>query len=945
MAEAARRFLESQMEGQAWDVEAFARQYPGLEEKIIAKIQSCRRVSSLLDSLCVVDGEEFQVSGDPADLLGQTVGNFAIIEVLGQGGMGVVYKARDKKLDRLVAVKALPGHLLADPAAQQRFRREARVLAALNHSHVGAIYDLIEQDDGTRYLILEYVPGLTLSERMKGAPLSVKEALSIACPIAEGLAVAHEQGVVHRDLKPSNIKVAADGGVKILDFGIAKAIERHDQESGTVITQQGRLIGTPAYMSPEQARGQPTDTRTDIWSFGCILYQMLTGKLAFEGSTVSDTIVCILERAPDWTLLPDDVPYNIRLLLRRCLEKDPHDRLQHVGDAAVEIRETLDPPKVAPPLPMSAGRVKGFPPVLVVGMAVLLTILVAIVWNAASRRFSRPQSIPSAITARFVIPRHTSYPGQSLVFPSLAFSPDGKTLAYTAEDVDGRRRLFLRSLDAFDVQVLEGTEGAICPFFSPDGQWIGFADHHQRKLKKVAVGGGVPVTLADTPDFRGGTWTADNQIIFTPDFRDGLFRIPASGGSPEPVTIPDPNKGERGHLWPQVLPDGCTVLFLSTSSSGEAPALEVVQLNDGHRHVLLKGDYSFARYDGAGHLFYGRAWSLYAVPYEPSSSKLGDSHVMVAPEVWSSSLGVSQFAVASTGALAYVPGKWDTRKVQPVWVDPNGRRDLLRVGVRNYHEARVSEDGTRVALLAYDPGSKPSAWAYDVAQDTTTDVSRGRAILSLVWGNTGLFYVDRQDGICALAQDWAEPQVLGWTRQLWKIWDCAPDDRKFVVDCSDPNDPHLGHNLWIVSLAQDETLERTPFTRDLSYQRQAAWSPDGRWIAYTSEESGRPEVCVRPYPGPGPKALVSPDGGSEPVWSPDGKELYYRRNGKMIAAQVETNPEFVVLGSKALFEDDFVSCVYCKTYDIAPDGRFLMLYDPRASEQAQIRVVLNWHDL
>ena len=937
--QAVREFMEARLQGEPVDLDEFVERHPLLGHRLREKIRGCLEVDSLLDSLQEVGEDELQDDPGGAALLGRTIGPFTITEVIGRGGMGVVFKADDTRLHRTVAVKAMPAHLLEDQAARQRFQREAKVLASLSHPHIGVIHDILQQADGTCYLILEYVGGRTLAQRIKQGPLPIKEALIVARQIAEALTAAHEQGVIHRDLKPGNIKIDPDRNVKVLDFGIAKIASHAGQSPDTVLTQQGRLLGTPAYMSPEQARGLAVDGRTDIWSFGCVLYEMLTGKLAFEAATVSDTIARVLERAPDWTLLPEAVPYNIRLLLRRCLEKDPRDRLQHAGDAAVEIRETLDPPEVAPPIATAMGRVKGFRPAPVIGIAVLLVVLVAILWGAVSRRFSRPQSIPAAPTTRFVIPRHISYPGLSLVFPALAFSPDGKTLAYVAEDVDGRRRLFLRSLDAFDVRVLDGTEGAICPFFSPDGQWIGFADHHLRKLKKVAVGGGVPVTLADAPDFRGGTWTADGHIIFTPDFRDGLVRISASGGSPEQLTTPDPNVGERGHHWPQALPDGRAVLF---RNAGKEPALEVVQLNDGRRSVLVKGSYSFARYDGAAYLFYGRDWSLYAVRFDPRSLTLEEPHVMVVPEVWASSLGVSQFAVASTGALAFIPGRWNTRKVQPVWVDRDGKRERLQVGWHNYHEARISSDGTRVALCAYDGGDSPSAWVYDVARGTTTDLSQGRARHFFTWGGDALFYVDRQEGICELAQGQAEPRVLGRPQHLYKLWDCAPDGQTLLVDCSDPNDPYLGHDIWTVSVAQEGTLERTPFTRDLSYQMQAAWAPDGRWIAYTSEESGRSEVYVKPCPGPGPKVLVSPDGGREPVWSPDGRELYYRHEGKLIAAQVDTRSGFVVMGTKVLFDDEFVYCVYCKTYDVAPDGRLLMLHDPRASEQSQICVVLNW---
>ena len=456
--EAAREFVEAQLRGEQPDLDEFVKGWPGQEQQLKAKVRSCQEVGALLDSLRYVDAGEFD-SNSGADLVGRQVGPFDIFEVVGRGGMGVVYKARDTKLDRVVAIKTMPLPLAQDATARARFRREAKILASLSHPHIGVIHDIVEQDDGSCYLVLEYVPGVTLSERLRDARLSPKEALRIGAQIAEALAAAYEQGVIHRDLKPGNVILDADGNVKVLDFGIAKAARTATDRNGTVLTQHGHLLGTPAYMSPEQARGLPIDHRTDVWAFGCVLYEMLTGKIAFEGGTASDTIAQVLERNPDWTALPQDLPHNVGVLLRRCLEKEPHNRLQHIGDAAVEIRETPSPPSVAPPLQAAPSGAARLPRALQIGAALVCLILGTVAGTLLQRSIAPNEKAELGLAASFVVDRGTAYPGLSLFFPGLALSPDGSVLAYVAEDTDGRRRIFIRPLDGFDARALEGTEG------------------------------------------------------------------------------------------------------------------------------------------------------------------------------------------------------------------------------------------------------------------------------------------------------------------------------------------------------------------------------------------------------------------------------------------------------------------------------------------------------
>ena len=937
--EAVQRFLEANIHGEEPDVEAFVGQYPGREELVRKKIESCRRVSSLLDSLGSLEPGEFQDRPDEVDLVGTSIEGFAVTEMLGRGGMGIVYKANDTKLGRTVAIKTMPAHLLGDTAARTRFRREARILATLNHPHIAVIHDLIEPSAGTCCLVLEYVAGRTLAECLEDGPMPVRQALSIAEQLAEALTTAHEQGIVHRDLKPSNIKIGPDGNIKVLDFGIAKMVRPPEDSATSVTTQQGRVLGTPAYMSPEQVRGLAIDQRADIWGFGCVLYELLTGKMVFEGATVSDTIARVLERTPDWTSLSDVVPYNIRMLLRRCLEKDPCSRLRHIGDAALEIRESLNPPAVVPPIHATV-RNKGMKPGSRLAAA-LVSLALGTILGGSLMRLLLPQESRPGPTTSFTVPRRSAYPGLSLLFPGLALSPDGRTLAYVAEDTDGRRRLFIRPLDRFDSRSLDGTEGAVSPFFSPDGQWIGYDDHHNRKLKKVAVGGGVPVTLAEVPDFRGGAWMADGQIILAPDVRAGLYRISDTGGTLERITAPDPNEGEWAHLWPQALPDSRTVLF---SVSGGSPRLEALQLSTGRRHVVLERGGS-ARYDGRGHLLYGRDWSLYAVRFDPKRFAVEGPHRMVASEVWQSGMRTSQFAVAANGVLAYVPGKWDTHKLQPVWVDRDGRQEPLTLPPRNYHEVRVSPDGTRIALCSF-VGNNSDMLIFDAIHGTTANVAADQNGQHPVWvpGDPSALFYRTPQGLYSWKTEGQEPKSWGQILNLGKLTDSSPDGRQLLVQRSDPNDFAGWHDLWTIGFADGNCLEPVLFERTDHGQKNAMWSPCGRWVAYESDESGRIEIYVKPYPGPGPKVLVSPDGGREPLWSPDGKELYYRNRSGVVAAEIETDPQFRVVATETLFDGEFYSCVLCRTWDIAPDGRFLMLHDPETSGSEYVHIVLDWCD-
>jgi serine/threonine protein kinase len=958
LEQAVQCFVDAQLSGRKPDIDAFARQYPQCEAQLRKRLQSLKQVDELLTGLTRAEESDFDGAAAECDLIGQELGHFAIREMIGRGGMGVVYLARDTRLDRSVAIKSMPPRLKDDTTARTRFQREAKLLASLNHPNIAVIHEIIEQEEGASYLVLEYVPGQTLAEQIGKGPLKLAEALTIALQIAEAVAAAHEHDVIHRDLKPGNIKITPEDSVKVLDFGLAKAVGGEPLEKRTTVTQPGHVIGTPAYMSPEQGCGKPADRRSDIWSFGCVLYEILTGKVPFEGETATDTLARIIERQPDWEILPQQTPTNIRTLLRRCLEKDPRQRLQHLGDAVIEIRETLSLPATAPPVTISSVAIspRAMLGRLIVWTSVCLSVgaiaASLITWNL---KRSAPSSQP---TERFIIRPETDLAPDAWFHHILALSPDGRRLAYVEEGGDARRKIYLRELDEFKARPLPGTEGAFSPFFSPDGQWVGFADLYQRKLKKVSLKGERPIVLCDSMQFRGGSWTTDDTIIFTPGLgsteEGGLWRISASGEGLQQLTVPDPNQGELGHLWPQVLPGGNAVLFTNRRMGGTD--IEVYSLETG-RHTRLIEHGQCARYVPSGHIVYARTGTLYAVRFDVERLTVVGSSVPVVPGVLTGGSGSAHFAISRNGSLAYVPVMTRSIELTPVWMDRNGRIEPLPgVTPRNYYSVTISPDGTQVAFGIRD-GGNTDTWIYDLTRHTLTPLTSDGNSQYPIWTPDGkwvVFQSYRAGKFQLLRQNVTgsgESELLAAFEGVsGRLTCCSPDGKEVLVsrwDYYDPKHPWWDNDISVVSLEQNENGHLRPLIQRNHCQRQGVWSPDGRWVAYAGDESGRWEIYVEPYPGPGPKTMISTTGGYQPAWSQNGNELFYRSghgNRKMMAATFETEPDFRITHVEELFEGQYQRHIQWRNYDVASDGRFLIIQEPQEPTPLGINVVLNWFE-
>jgi len=876
-------------------------------------------------------------------MIGKTLSHYKIIEKIGQGGMGVVYRAEDTNLSREVAIKVLPEQFTKDPQRLARFEREAKLLAQLNHPNIAAIYGL-EEADGVRFLALELVEGETLAERVAKGPLPVKETLEICRQIAEGVEAAHEKGVIHRDLKPANVKVTPEGKVKILDFGLAKAFEGEApvsdiSQSPTLteeMTRAGVILGTAAYMSPEQARGEEVDKRTDIFAFGCVLYELLTGRKAFDGKTVTDTLAKVLEGVPDWKALPNNTPWRIQELLQRCLSKDPDDRLLHIGEARIQIKKALEEPTESPtgvPTAVQPGQQRW-----ALGVALALGAVFA---GLAVWLLIQP-SAPEQPLNRFVIRPSPPVVLASVNSKKVAISPDGRHIVYMGVG-EGGLQLYLRTLDDFVDRPIPGTanpSGMV--FFSPDGESIGFFS--ESKLKKTSLAGGSPITLCDAPPGRrSGDWFEDT-IVFTAQFGSGqgLYRVSANGGEPEMLAIGNPDEGEQGYIVSDFLPDGKNLLFDIRSITGYQTVL--LSLETGERKVVLENARQ-ARYLPTGHLFYeqSRTGNLMVVPFDLAALEvIGDSMQVVQ--------GVSQaryqvdYAISDNGTLIYVPststGSLDRTLV---WVDRDGKEEPLAAEPQGYLSPRISPDGSRLAITVSESGGV-DVWIYDLERETLTRLTFDPAAdLFPVWTPDGqrIVFDSSRDGTVQnlfwkAADGTGQVERLTTSQNNQRAHSFSPDGKRLVFR------DLVTRDLQVLSMEGERTSQ--PLFQSQFDESKAMISPDGHWIAYESNETGR-QIYVRPFPNVEEgKWQISRDGGQEPVWAPRGQELFYRNGEAMMVVGIKTEPTFTAGNPVVLFRGRYGTSETGVNYDISPDGqRFLMMKEADEEYgQAQVNVVLNW---
>ena len=892
-------------------------------------------------------------------MIGQRLGPYEITAKLGEGGMGEVYQATDSRLKREVAIKVLPAAFVEDKERLARFEREAQLLAQLNHPNIAQIYGL-ETSGATHALVMELVPGPTLADRLESGPLSFAESLSFALQIAQALEEAHDKGIIHRDLKPQNIKAPSEGKAKVLDFGLAKAMDATSvtasaadfARSPTIMnsptltavhgTQLGVILGTAAYMAPEQARGAAVDKRADIWAFGVVFYEMLTGKSLFAGPTVSDTLAGVLKTAIDFAELPADTPPAIRQLLRRCLERNPRNRLHDIADARIVLEETIagKGEELAPVAAPAPARPRSRWIALAAVAAVALTLGLGAGWLL--RRPKPPQPGAGARWA-LAIPEGLALATDNV--PQIALSEDGRLQVAVAVDAQGETRLLLRTVDEAEPHPVPETEGALAPFFSPDGAWIGF--FRERELLKVPTVGGAVVRIApisgQANQIRGASWSRDGFIYFAPNVAEPISRISASGSTAEMVTKLDVARDERTHRWPQALPDGKAVLYTSDTTAStefyDDARIEALVLATGERRVLVEGS-SQARCCAGGRLVFARGGTLFAQPFDEASLAVSGSPEAVVQRVATDvSTGAVQYALSSSGAALWVPGGL-LAQYELHWIARDGSATPVPLPPAQYNESVLSPDGRRVALVG-GPGGASELWVAELERGVVSRLTRGESVSNPVWTPDGsrIAYRSRassaqkrREQIAWRAADGSrEAETLYEPGQLALPSGFTPDGSRLVF-----SEPKAGTQIPDVFLLPLAGARRPELLLGSEMgEREAVISPDGRWVAYVSNESGGLSTYVRPFPTGEGRWQISLDNGAEPRWSPDMKELYYRRASDILRVPIETSGGFRV-GKPELAVDRVSVGGFIHTYTITADGRVLTPRSPNPLNGAHI---------
>jgi len=884
---------------------------------------------------------------------GQTISHYKILEKLGEGGMGVVYKAEDTKLKRTVALKFLPQRLSASEQDKSRFIQEAQAASALNHPNVCTIHD-IQEHDGQMFIVMEFVDGQTLEEK-KGT-ISLKQAIDIGIQIADGLAAAHEKGIVHRDIKPENIMIRKDGIVQIMDFGLAKL-----RGKITRLTKEGSTVGTAGYMSPEQVQGNDADHRSDIFSFGVLLYELFAGQLPFKGvhETALAYEIVNVDPAPISSIKPEIDP-TLDAIVLECLEKDPNERTQSVKQVAIDLkrfkressRQRVSRVSAARPIvkpeysgqQIPSGAPKERLRVWQIISAVLAVALIASGWMLMHKN----SVVPTVARFAIVVPKEQQIDVQN--YPAVGISPDGSRIVYKANG-----RLYLRKIEGFVGEPIPGTEDGVSPFFSPDGRWMGF--FAGGKLKKVPLNGGAVVVIADAQNNRGASWAKDGTIIFTPTGRGGLCRVKEEGGDVQPFTNADSARNERTHRWPQCLADGKTVLFTVGSMGSpdyyEDATIEAVNLTTGERKVLLKGA-STGRYLPSGYLVYSHSGTLFAVPFDLDRLEVKGAPFPVLDGVSSDvTTGAVNYSCAENGTLVYIPGQSTITDRMLALIDLNGKVSVLRAAERSYVDPRMSPDGKRIAV-AIQSTKDFDIWVYDILRNTMTRLTFGGANRSPVWSpdsrriaysdNTGgpnvtagksrvvIIQADGSGTPVAIAMNYDRTYVNSWSRDGSMLFATVPQQG-------------MGWDLWVLPLNDD----RKPWAF-LSTRFDEAFpslSPDGKWIAYVSNEAGSSQVYVRPFPRGEGKWQISTDVASTTQWSGDGKLLFYGTTSGIMSVPI-TGTQSLTAGQPRVVLKGYrgVNVESAMSYDISPDAHSILVTRPKEGEGVfqEINVVLNWFD-
>ena len=891
---------------------------------------------------------------------GTTLGPYSVTAKIGEGGMGEVYRARDTKLDRDVALKVLPEAFTQDPDRLARFEREAKVLVSLNHPNIGHIYGL-EESEGIRALVLELVEGPTLADRIKQGPIPLDEALPIAKQIAEALEAAHEAGVIHRDLKPANVKVKDDGTVKVLDFGLAKAFQPDASDPGlsqsptisltAAATQMGMVIGTAAYMAPEQAKGKPIDKRADVWAFGAVLYEMLTGTRAFAGGDVSATLAYVISKDVDWAALPEGTSTALRQVLRRCLERDSKRRLRDIGDAWLELEHPQVPAATEPSGTAAVPQLQVWQRPIPAASVALVSAAIA---GFAVWALLRPDPAAPRV-GRFPVP--PPY-GETVVLSigrrDIAITPDGSKVIYTATG-GNPYQLYVRALDGLTATPLDTTDNAVYgPFISPDSGSVGLFDASGGTLQKISILGGPLVKICDTGSpLLGATWTEDDTVIFGNVEQSGLWRVSASGGDPEQLTTADEGVN---HGWPHILPGGSAVLFtILTGGAIEQSQIAVLNLETGDQRVLLSGG-SAPRYASSGHLVYGVGGTLRAVPFDLDRlAVINPNPIPVLDDVVTKDNGAANFDLARDGSLVYLSGDPDAEGISTlVWVDREGREEPLDLPANPYIWPRLSPEGTRLAVSILEQNQ--NVWVSEIARGNLTPLTIAPEIDSApIWtldGQKVVFASGREGGpgLFSKRADGTGPVellMMGESTQFLIPYSWSPDGRTLAFSYVGLD---TSADIGVLTLEGDR--EWHPLLMTASSELHPAISPNGAWIAYTSDVSSRPEIYVERFPDLGDRQTISTGGGRTPHWSPAGDELFYRRlDGAMMVVPIDTGQGFVPGTPEVVFGGASYRVFgppFFMNYDLSPDGdRFLMIKTGATSDNAestQAILVQNWFE-